>query len=119
MNVLQKHTVELLQLTYRLEKELLLEEPHLDIILDLIDQREILMGEIDALIAQGERIDERSKKYLEEAYKLHGKQLILLKKHHEEVMQKMGQLQQRKTATNVYNFPKSAAGYGAFFDKKQ
>ncbi|NNV01361.1 hypothetical protein [Brevibacillus sp. MCWH] len=117
--MLQKHTVKLLQLTYQLEKELLLEEPDLEKILDLIDQREILMGEIDALIVQGNKIDESSKKSLEEAYMLHEKQLILLEKLQQEIKQKMGQLQQRKTVSNVYNFPQGAAGYGAFFDKKQ
>ncbi|WP_411502679.1 flagellar protein FliT [Brevibacillus centrosporus] len=120
MNRMDELADELLQLTLQIQEQLLTEDSDPNEWLNFLDKRDIVMSQIDQLMAEGLTLSDSQKQVLQNGYQLNQKILPLMDARLQKLQGKMAVLQKSKMAVSTYNDVDTGPnGYGAFFDRRK
>lgn len=83
----------------------------------LLDDREILIQDVQQIVSNGYMFSVMQKQKLEEMQELNLRMMPKMESRKELIKQKLQDFRQKKVARDYYN-GSGLTGYGAFFDKK-
>jgi len=83
----------------------------------VLDEREILIGEVQLLLSQGYTLTPRQRRMLEQMQELNLNMMPHMEKRKADVKRKLDDIRKKKAVHHLYN-KAGLAGYGAFFDKR-
>lgn len=83
----------------------------------ILDERETLIQDVQLLLTEGFTLSQQQKQQLEQMQQLNLRMMPLMEQRKEEMQRKLDDVRKKKAARNFYN-QEGAAGYGAFFDKR-